>query len=135
MTPEQKIKHLIINRAIENEYIAFTDPVTAENVDDYYNKVCAEDLHWDYKSEIRNGDEETNISTPFSRHFESKSVAAKAPDGSWIGWTYWYGGGKHAEPDAIEWMSEAYDLTMTEEERVITVKTFTQVKHEGADNA
>lgn len=27
----------------------------------------------------------------------------QAPDGTWVGWTYWYGGGKYAEPSAIPW--------------------------------
>ena len=48
------------------------------------------------------------------------------PDGSWVGWTYWYGGGKYGEPEAIDWMDDAYDLACTEEEKVVTVRTFTK---------
>ena len=29
-----------------------------------------------------------------SRHYEAESVVAQVPDGSWVGWTYWTGGGK-----------------------------------------
>jgi len=58
------------------------------------------------------------------RHYESKAVAMKMPDGSWIGWTYWYGGGKHGEPEAIDWMNEAYDVDCHEEEKVVVVQTF-----------
>jgi hypothetical protein len=45
-------------------------------------------------------------------------------EGEWIGWTFWYGGGKHGEPGAIDWMSDAYHLNCTEEEKVVVVRTF-----------
>lgn len=80
----------------------------------------------DAKSEIRCGDVETNVPCDYSRHYESKSVAAQCPNGEWVGWTYWYGGGKHGEPDAIDWIEHAYDLECTEEQRVVTVRTFTK---------
>ena len=35
-----------------------------------------------------------------------------------------HGGGKHGEPEAIDWMDEAYDLDVTEEEKLVVVKTF-----------
>ena len=50
------------------------------------------------------------------------------PDGSWVGWTYWYGGGKHAEPEVMDWMGEAYPLDCVEEEKMVTVRTFTKRK-------
>ena len=72
------------------------------------------------------GEVETDISTEWSRHYESNGVASRMPDGSWVGWTYWYGGGKHGEPGAIDWMSEAYDLDVVEEEKIVIVRTFTK---------
>jgi hypothetical protein len=87
-----------------------------------------QDAGWDIQDityEFREGDVETNIAPEYSRHYESKSVAAKI-DGKWIGWTYWYGGGKHGEPDAIDWMEDAYFLDCKEEEKVVTVRTFTK---------
>lgn len=95
--------------------------VTADNIDELYDE--CEDKQ-DVIYEVREGDYETKLPCQSSRHYESKSVAAQAPDGSWVGWTYWYGGGKHGEPEAIDWMDEAYDLEVTEEEKLVVVRTF-----------
>ncbi len=43
-------------------------------------------------------------------------------DGSWVGWTYWYGGGKHGEPGSIPWIEDAYDVTFVEQ--LVKVKQF-----------
>lgn len=121
MTPEQKIKYTILTRAERGTGI------TAENVDDAYEtaKEEAESIY-DYEYEFREGEVETGIDCDYSRHYECKPVAAKTPDGSWVGWTYWYGGGKHGNPEEIEWMEHAYDLNVTEEEKLVTVRTFTK---------
>lgn len=123
MTPAQKIKHLILNLLADWAEEPYPE-ITAENVDEEYDAV---DDKQDAKYEIRAGEVETDISCPVSRHYESESVAAQAPDGSWIGWTYWFGGGKHGEPEAIDWMNSAYDLSCVEEEKVVTVRTFAKV--------
>ena len=129
MTPEQKLKHAILLKAAD-----FADEVppdvTAENVDALYEALVDADGHWDAKSEIRCSGEETGLPCEYSRHYEAKAVAAKMPDGSWVGWTYWYGGGKHGEPEAVEWMEDAYALDLKEEEKLVTVRTFT--KREGS---
>ncbi len=121
MTPEQKLKWAILVSAKDD-----APDVTEENVDELYDQLVEEDMHWDAKNELREGKVETKLPCPWSRHYESKSVAAKMPDGSWVGWTYWYGGGKHGEPESIDWMEEAYDLDCTEEERIMVVQTFTK---------
>ncbi len=123
MTPEQKLKWAVLAKAAswsKTEPPAFP----CENVDELYDALVEEDGHWDAKSEIRSGQVETDIECEWSRHYESKAVAMKFPDGSWVGWTYWYGGGKHGEPEAIDWMEDAYDLDCTEEERVVVVRSF-----------
>ncbi|WP_132646555.1 hypothetical protein, partial [Pseudomonas aeruginosa] len=86
-----------------------------------------QDAHWDARNDVRCGCVETNIEPDYSRHYESKSVAAKI-NGRWVGWTYWYGGGKHGEPEAIDWMDQAYFLDCTEEERVVTIRTFSKLE-------
>lgn len=128
MTPEQKIKHAILLRAVEMENIEFPAglEITEENVDALYDE---NDQDWelqDARNEIRCSGQETNIPAPYSRHLESDSVAAQMPDGSWVGWTYWYGGGKHAEPEAVDWMDDAYDLDCKEEQVTVTQRTFTK---------
>ena len=125
MTPEQKIKHTILCAFIaepSNEIDLDPATITAENVDDLYEEFACDDIAF----EFREGDLETHLPCPGSRHYESKSVASKMIDGSWVGWTYWYGGGKHGDPDSVPWMNEAYDLDLKEEEKVVVIKTFTK---------
>lgn len=124
MTPEQKLKKEILLRHMTNNKINFEGAINKDNVEELYQKLVDEDLHWDYKNELREGSFETGIACNYSRHYEGKSVAMKMSDGSWIGWTYWYGGGKFGEPEAIDWMSEAYELNYKEEEKVVIVRTF-----------
>ena len=127
MTPEQKIKReiLIQARASGDEDLQFDGDVTVENVESLYDSVLiANDAHWDFESEMRSGAVETGLPSRSNRHYEAKEVAAKLSDGSWVGWTYWYGGGKHGEPEGIDWMGEAYELTVTEEEKLVVVRTF-----------
>ena len=125
MTPEQKIKWAILLKASEWNGEPL-ETVTAENVDALYDKLEEEDGQWDAKNEVRTGEVETGIPSEYSRHYESKSVAAKMPDGSWVGWTYWYGGGKHGEPEAIDWMDQAYAVDCREEEKMVLVRTFSR---------
>jgi hypothetical protein len=118
MTPEQKLKWAVLQR---------TDhavPYPCEDIDERYAKIVEEDLHWDARAEVRGGDVETGLQCDWSRHYESKSVAMSFPDGSWVGWTYWFGGGKHGEPEAIDWIPDAYDLDCKEEEKLVVVRTF-----------
>jgi len=121
MTPEQKIRHLIILRHFDLAGEAPPAPINSETVDDIYSDL--EDS-WDARSEVRQGMYETDISPAYSRHYETRSVADQLPDGSWVGWTYYYGGGKHGEPEAMEWMEHAYHLTVTEREQLVIVRTW-----------
>lgn len=82
------------------------------------------DYRQDPMEEFRQSGEETKIECDWSRHYESKSVAKKLSDGSWVGWTYWYGGGKHGEPSEMDWMSDAYELDCVETEKLVMVREF-----------
>jgi hypothetical protein len=62
--------------------------------------------------------------TEFSRHYEATSVAKQLLNGKWVGYTYWYGGGKHGEPQAMPWIEDAYFLDCREE--MIVSKIFTK---------
>ena len=131
MTPQQKLKHAILLKAVQFENIADPGAITAENVDQLYED---NDQDWelqDAREEVRCGNERTNVAdpTPYMRglsDYESQSVAMQI-DGSWVGWTHWYGGGKHAEPSAIPWMEYAYNLTCEEKQVTVTQRTFTKV--------
>lgn len=133
MTPEQKIKCHILIDAIENGDAEWCGDITAENVDEIYkSQLMEKDAHWDYENEFREGAEETDIPCEWSRHYESESVARKLHCGTWVGWTYWHGGGKHGEPESIPWMEHAYELDVTEEQRMVTVRTFAKHCETGA---
>lgn len=126
MTPEQKLKWAILLKAVAFEDIADPGAITDDNVDQLYED---HNQNWelqDARNEIRCSGQETSFPTPLSRHYECDSVAAQMPDGSWVGWNYWYGGGKHGEPEAIDWINHAYDLTCTEEQVMTTKRTFTK---------
>lgn len=127
MTAHQKVKSLVLLhiRGWGNE----VEPITKETLDELWDSFAdgdCEDLLRDAVNDIRGGHIETGLPCPSSRHFEAKSVADKLPDGSWVGWTYWYGGGKHSYPHEIEWMPEAYDVACVEEQKMVTVQTFTK---------
>lgn len=107
MTATQKIKQLILHKLRDEVF-------DEDEIDEEWAGVKEEDGYYDVLSEVREGDEETEIGGEYSRYYESKSVAAKMLDGSWVGWTYWYGGGKHGDPESIPWMDDAYDLDVSQ---------------------
>ena len=128
MTPEQKIKHAILVADAASSEEALPE-ISADNVDAIFEDRNDDWQLQDAINEFRQGQVETpDIKCEWSRNYETKSVAAKMLDGSWVGWTYWYGGGKHGEPETIDWMGSAYDLKVTGE-KVVTTLTFEKVEH------
>ena len=123
MTAEQRIKrHILMDVIAANDDLTCDGEITAENVDDVWDAISSEycDMEaWVY--DFRDSGDDTGLPSQVSRHYEAREVGRKLCDGTWVGWTYWYGGGKHGEPEAIEWMSEAYDLDVTQETRVVNV--------------
>lgn len=123
MTPQDKINWLALKINAEWDEKDISHIKTAEDI---AQAVEESECLLDAYSEIREGQFETDIPCEWSRHYESKSVAHEMPDGSWVGWTYWYGGGKWGEPDAIDWQSEAYDLDCVEKEQTVIVHEFSK---------
>ena len=126
MTPETKIKATILLQARESwgeSFIGDPHSMTEDEIIDLYDESeSALDIAYDF----REGDVETDIDCGCSRHYELKSVASEMFDGSWVGWTYWYGGGKFGNPEEIPWMEDAYDLDCVEEEKLVIVRTFSK---------
>lgn len=131
MTPEQYIKWAVLELTAKWDKKTLP-PITSENIDDMYDALVEEEANWDGENDIRLGEFETDIPCEGSRHYESKSVAAKMPDGTWVGWTYWYGGGKHAEPEMIDWMNRAYFVDCKEEEKTVVVRAFNKLETKAA---
>ena len=127
MTPSQKLIHLILlNQQKSNVDFLKDVVITAENVEEIYDQENEEYELQDATSEMRCSGIETGLPAPYSRHYESDAVATQYIDGSWVGWTYWYGGGKHGEPEAIDWIEGAYEVNCTEVEKMVVVRTFTK---------
>lgn len=128
MTAEQKLKWAILALAASWADQTLTS-VTAENVDALYDALVAEGGHWDAMNEVRSTGCRTELSRSVcirtTRHYEHYEVASPMPDGSWVGWTYWFGGGKFGEASAVEWMSLAYDVNHRAELKTISVNVFT----------
>lgn len=125
MTPQQTIKYMILAVAACWNNTELPTDLTGEQVDDLY---AEQDCLQDAKNEVRSGEAYTQMPCESSRHYDSKAVAGKAPNGQWVGWTYWTGGGKHGEPDSIDWISNAYFLDCKEEEVKAIKRTFTKVE-------
>lgn len=131
MTPLNKVRLLVLMkaRAWGEDDIPEIDTLTTDKaVEDAYETAGADYALQDAENDVREGEEETDIPREYDRNYESKSVAAQLPNGSWVGWTYWYGGGKHGNPEEIEWMEDAYDLTCVEETQTVVVRKFSKGK-------
>lgn len=127
LTPEQLIKKAIVQQIMKFDRGDYgQQPIeTAEQIEAAYDLAVERGLHWDWENEFREGEFETEIPCASSRHYESKSVATKIGN-EYVGWTYWYGGGKFGEPEAIDWMEDSYFLDCKEEQVTITQRTFTK---------
>ena len=90
MTALQKIKYLILAKAAEFGYVQ-KPTYPCDNIDELYDDLVNRDLHWDAKSEIRSCGINTGLESDYARGYESQAVAMQMPDGSWVGWTYYYG--------------------------------------------
>ncbi len=123
MTPEQKLKWAVLAKVAKWGDLPAPE-YPCSNADELYDALVESGEHWDGTNEVRSAGIETGLNCASSRHYESHAVAMKMPDGSWVGWTYWHGGGKHGEPEAIDWMDEAYDVDCHEEEKMVIVREF-----------
>ena len=134
MTPIQLIKFIYLNSKVPWASQETASKVTGDMVDKLFDKefpnrdgYSVSILLANTASDIRSGTEETGLACEYSQSFESKSVASKAPNGQWVGWTYWYGGGKHSYAEETGWAEDAYLLDMLEESRTFTAHIFTKV--------
>lgn len=111
-----------------DEHSAITLENAAElyyNVEDYFEGDYPSDTLWEILYNFRDSGEECNLPpTEGSRYYEVDFVIKKIDD-KWIGWHYWYGGGKHGEPEAIDWVGDAVFVNLKSEEEILTVvRTF-----------
>ena len=126
LTPEQLIKKAIVKRINEQNYADFWQFVnTPEEIDAAYDLAVEKRIHWDFVEEIRQSGVETNLPAPCSRHYEVDIHAVKI-DNFWLAFPFYYGGGRHGEPEAMPWMEDAFFVDCKEEQVTITQRTFTK---------
>lgn len=130
MTAVQKLKREIIIASGEYDGVGL-DMSTGDLVEAIWNRIEqymeANDtslFDCDTTQELRSGKVDTGITPPSSRHYESRSVGMQCCDATWIGWTYWYGGGKYGEPSQMPWIESAYDLDCEEKEVTLIQRAF-----------
>lgn len=133
LTPQQAIRieafQRLLDGAEDNPIEGYTYPesVDASNIDEVWD--AFQETGYSYwldenLDEIRCSGVSTGLRPrEHSRHYECREVAA-CLSSVWVGWTYWFGGGKHGEPEAIDWVSNAYFVDVTEKRKTIKVRTF-----------
>ena len=129
MTPEYVLKSAMLEELASCEELTsiIKGPFdTQEKIDTAFEAIEDADLNdlvADAESELRDSyTHKTDIPCEHCRHYESMSVARKFSlswGDKWVGWTYWYGGGKHGEPESVEWMEDAYFVNVRGETRVV----------------
>ena len=134
LTPQDYINYYVITEVLkDNEDLSLVEGtiVTLENATkitedpleyikgcDYVDEYIYEELNYTF----RESGEECNLySSQSSRHYECDFKVRQIED-KWIGWTYWYGGGKHGEPEAIDWVSDAEFVEVESEEEVTVMQ-------------
>lgn len=119
MTAQELIYKSMVYECYEREddfnFTDYTDDITYEDL--WYELKEQYDSCYEIEFEFREG-VETNLSPKTSsRHYEIEVRASKI-DGVWVAWDFYYGGGKHGEPEAFDWISSARIVEC--EERVVT---------------
>lgn len=91
--------------------------------------VMHDQIGCDAQQDIMEGEWETNITPDYSRHCETESVAVKDNYGNYIGFTRYFGGGKHFDcAENYEYIIEhAYYLTCQEKEVLTIERTWAKV--------
>ena len=129
MTPQQKLKWEILSRFCELR--GLVQPVyPLPNVDEMFDQLDDEGRLTDAYEEVRGSGVETGLKCDLNnaaRNYECKAVAIQMPDGTWVGWTYWYGGGKYGAPESVPWINDGYEVKCCEEEKVMVVQTFSRM--------
>ena len=110
-----------IRRLANAKAIKYGEPVPEDDDDTVQEAEC--ELRGDYDCDAIGIPEWRD-----SRHYECKAVAKKIGD-RWVCWLYWFGGGKHGEPDAIDWIEDA---RYVEEAEPIMTKAFRACPQPGA---
>lgn len=115
-----------------NDQATIVGLITVDNIDDVFDSLEDQDAMWDAKNEVRGHCDSVETSLPSvssSRHYEIDVMAMKI-QGQWVAWDYYYGGGKHGEPEAVDWIATARLVSCNEEQAMVTKRTFEAIQEE-----
>lgn len=139
-TPSDFIYYEIVEDALNDEGNILQDDcyLSLENAKDiclnpeeYFKEDFYRDTFYDITNEMRElGEEHNDLLKEPSRHFEIdyyvREFTGVTENGKiiskWIGWNYYYGGGKHAYPEDIDWIPDAEFVKVKSEEVVTVIK-------------
>lgn len=112
-----------VNNFDEDKVIEFYEEVEYEKWEDYIRDIV---------SDFRESGEEIDNKVEQDRYYCYQDVAKKitGSEDLYLGWTYYFGGGKHAQPDQVEWMEDCYLLTCREVEETRIIKIYEKVEEE-----
>lgn len=127
MKPQNKLRReIMLYAATDANYLPYKD------VSNYTTDIDVENtwMHFieehhsygpqDVINDFRYQGEDSNCnSKEWSRHYDHKERAVQCCDGSWVGYTFWSGGGKHGTPEEIDYISDAYDIVVEKEYKII----------------
>lgn len=126
LTAQELIYKQMILDALDQGYVSEKDTGSLEDCESFcdlwYELKEASDNLYDIEYETRNGMEIHLHPKTSSRHYEI-DVHAMEVEGIWVAWDYYYGGGKHGEPEAFDWISNARIVEC--EEKVVTKVEYT----------
>lgn len=131
ITAEQCVKLEIIKRvASKNNVRLFKDEHMSDAIEDTFTTGFESEYEDDFQGilyEIRDEGFEVNLSTKtYSRHYEVDCYVLEI-DGKWVAYDYYYGGGKHGQPEEFDWLPTCRYVNC--EEKVVTKveRTFSEV--------
>ena len=100
------------------------DEVKCKRIYDFLKESPLEEWYYEIKEEIRSGKIRTGLPSNGGGMYNAEAVAIPITGipSLYIGYEYYFGGGKHLEPEIAEWMEYCYLLQ--EKDRVQTVKFY-----------
>ena len=130
LTAQELIYKAMINECIKNNKDLECSVINYDGRGSYcdlwYHLKEIYDICYEIEYEFREGMETNLHPKTSSRHYEIDVCAMKC-DGVWVAWDYYYGGGKHGEPEAFDWISNARIVKCTEKEVTEIEYTFEEL--------
>ena len=123
MKAEYKIKrHILVHKDTPpglsyDEMMLAT--ATEEMIDELWDNCDLDDELYEFRESGVDAAFVEGVMQPISRHYEIDVVYRRLVCGSFVGWFYYHGGGKHSEPEAYDWLSTSFNLNVVSERKIV----------------